>query len=339
MSKRLLCAMAVAAVAASTLLFGVGVATATPDLCVAANGEVRHQAGTATCEANGTGSIAIAKGGESIATATERDRNKALAFGDASSAEAIGGTGTKAIATGDGSIALAAAVAGNGNTLIASSDGQHYVRDTGDGNTAIASGDGSGAFAHLGDGNTAIASGQGCFADAGGTEFGDGNGNRAIASGQNSIAFAHEGEGNTATASGDESNADAGLGNGNTATASGDQSIAGAVVGDGNTPPPAPTAVRSSCWRLRTDGHLLAGNEARPGEPASARTGPLVRQRGDRGRPSVGFLVAAPSASTPDHSARTNAYSHSQAVTSLSQPGRISFSSVLRGDHRESSRS
>lgn len=101
-------AILVAASAASTLLVGVGVAIgARPDMCVAANGAVRHQVGTATCAADGKGSVAIAKGPQSSANATNGDHNKAFAFGDASTAQAGDSDHNTAIASGDNSFALA----------------------------------------------------------------------------------------------------------------------------------------------------------------------------------------------------------------------------------------
>jgi hypothetical protein len=52
-------------------------AGAASDLCIAANDAVRHQSGTATCDANGTASVAIAKGAESDATAVDGEGNRA----------------------------------------------------------------------------------------------------------------------------------------------------------------------------------------------------------------------------------------------------------------------
>src|SRR4051794_17855962 len=68
--------------------FGAAPAVAATDLCVAANGAVRAQKGTATCAADGTGSVAIAKGDGSTATATGGDHNKAKARGQFSTASA-----------------------------------------------------------------------------------------------------------------------------------------------------------------------------------------------------------------------------------------------------------
>src|SRR3954454_18744433 len=67
-------------------VFGAAPARANTDLCVAANGEVRAQKGTATCAADGTGSVAIAKGDVSSATAIGGDHNRAKARGQFSTA-------------------------------------------------------------------------------------------------------------------------------------------------------------------------------------------------------------------------------------------------------------
>ncbi len=84
------------------------VAGAATDNCVAANGAVRHQSGTATCEANGTGSIAMAHGANSEAEAINGERNHSRAHGDNSDAYTGNGDGNTAAVFGDGSSATAA---------------------------------------------------------------------------------------------------------------------------------------------------------------------------------------------------------------------------------------
>jgi len=59
-------------------------ADASPSLCVAAAGEVRHQSGTAICEATGTGSVAFVLGDGSEARAIDGDFNRAMVRGDGS---------------------------------------------------------------------------------------------------------------------------------------------------------------------------------------------------------------------------------------------------------------
>ena len=88
-------------------------ASAARDMCVAANGAVRHQSGTATCSADGRGSTARARGSGSNATATGGDRNRARVRGDNSSAFAGNGDGNTATADGDGCRAVAV---GDGET-------------------------------------------------------------------------------------------------------------------------------------------------------------------------------------------------------------------------------
>lgn len=66
----------------ATLALG-GVAYAAPgDMCVAANGQVRMVSGSATCVADGQGSVARVKGSDSTATAVG-ERNKATVLGTA----------------------------------------------------------------------------------------------------------------------------------------------------------------------------------------------------------------------------------------------------------------
>ena len=60
MSKRLTIVIGVAAVGVMAL--GAQTASAATDQCLAANGELRMQKGTATCTATGTGSVAKVKG-------------------------------------------------------------------------------------------------------------------------------------------------------------------------------------------------------------------------------------------------------------------------------------
>ena len=145
---RRLAGVAVAGVAVALMGFG-SVASAGTNLCVATNGEVRAQKGTASCSADeGAGNVAIAHGDKSTATVLSGVRNRATASGDSSTAATYDGDGNTAIATGDSSIALAGG---------------------GDGNTAIATGDHSIALAGEGDGNTATAITDGCTADATGS--------------------------------------------------------------------------------------------------------------------------------------------------------------------------
>ena len=104
-------------------LLGAVPAGAASDQCVAVNGAGRTQKGTATCEASGTGSVAIAKGAASSATATGGDHNTAMALADNSAAVIVDG--------------------GNNNTAIASAEGSQAFAGGGDNNTATASGVGS----------------------------------------------------------------------------------------------------------------------------------------------------------------------------------------------------
>jgi hypothetical protein len=175
-----------------------GASAAEPNICVAAGGEQRVQKGTTDCDANGTGSVAIARAADSEAYAINGDRNRATASGEGSYASASDGDNNTATASGDGSRACAGE--GDNNTATASGAG------AGDG--------GPGCVYALGDNSTAIASGDVSFAEAY-----DGNNNTAIASGDNSGASAYAGDNNTATASGDGSAAAAHDGDNNTATA------------------------------------------------------------------------------------------------------------------------
>jgi hypothetical protein len=83
------------------LVSGASAAGAAPNLCVATNGVVRHQAGTATCAAD-AGDVAIAKGDFSFAIAVDGTKNKAKAFGDGAEALAFVGNGNTATASTDG---------------------------------------------------------------------------------------------------------------------------------------------------------------------------------------------------------------------------------------------
>jgi hypothetical protein len=129
-------------VLAAVLVSVVPAGAASPDLCVAANGEVRVQQGTSTCEANGQGSVARAMGTSSFAATINGDHNRATASGDGSSAIAGNGDSNTATVRGDGSRAEAA---------------------YGDNNTATVSGDGSTAFAGHGDDHTATAAHDACL--------------------------------------------------------------------------------------------------------------------------------------------------------------------------------
>src|SRR5688572_11031218 len=73
-------AIVIGAAAAGVLALGAQTATAASDICIAANGEVRVQKGSAVCEASGPGSVAIAKGANSSATAIG-DHNRAIVRG------------------------------------------------------------------------------------------------------------------------------------------------------------------------------------------------------------------------------------------------------------------
>ena len=70
-------------------LLGAASADAATDMCVATNGAVRVQKGSATCQASGKGSMAKAKGTGSSASATGGDHNKARARGDGSRARRV----------------------------------------------------------------------------------------------------------------------------------------------------------------------------------------------------------------------------------------------------------
>src|SRR4051812_28295633 len=88
--------------------FGVQVAHAAQNVCVAANDSLRHVSGTATCEAAGIGSVAVVVGDGSAASATG-DHSRAQVIGDSSSAVAFLGDGNVATVHGDGSRSVASA--------------------------------------------------------------------------------------------------------------------------------------------------------------------------------------------------------------------------------------
>jgi hypothetical protein len=97
----------VAAAALACALLGAQAASAAGTVCVAANDEVRVDMGTATCEAEGTGSVAIATGEDSTAWALAGDWNRAIAGGDGSEATAGFGDNNTATATTEGCEAIA----------------------------------------------------------------------------------------------------------------------------------------------------------------------------------------------------------------------------------------
>lgn len=109
-----------------SLLVLMGLGTAVPasaqDLCVAAAGEVRQQEGSASCQAAGTGSVAVVIGHESVAIAVGGN-DRAIVVGDHSYAIAAVGDGNTAIVVGDGSCAQAS---GGGSTVVVRGDG---IRD------------------------------------------------------------------------------------------------------------------------------------------------------------------------------------------------------------------
>ncbi|WKG02625.1 hypothetical protein [Mycolicibacterium sp. HK-90] len=201
--------------------------------CACANGQVLVQWGSASCQAEGDGSFAMALGNNSSAVATGGDNNVALVLGHDSTATAAGGDGNLARATGDGSHAFAGSngTGNDGNTATAVDGGFAAAGTDGadnDGNTASATG--AQAYARAGvagddnDNNSAIANGVDAHATA--AELGvDKDDNRAVVLGSGA-AFAALGgddsDGNTATVihSGLASAGGAGDSNsGNTATA------------------------------------------------------------------------------------------------------------------------
>jgi hypothetical protein len=159
MKLKLILTAAVVGVVAS--LLGVQTAAAaTANICVATNGEVRVQEGTAFCDASGTGSVAIAKGDGSSATATGGNQNLALVIGDGSTAFAGGGDNNTATVHGDGGQALAQL--GDNNTATVTGDNS-TAQAFGNNNTATVTGDGSFADARAFTGCTAEAIGDGVF--------------------------------------------------------------------------------------------------------------------------------------------------------------------------------
>ena len=147
MKLKLILTAAVVGVVAS--LLGVQTAAAaTANICIATNGEVRVQEGTAFCDASGTGSVAIAKGDGSSATATGGNQNRALAIGDGSTAFAGGGDNNTATVYGDSSPALAStATTTPPPSPATSAPPSRARRGQADNNTATVTGDGSDALA------------------------------------------------------------------------------------------------------------------------------------------------------------------------------------------------
>ena len=129
-------ALLVAATSACALVSAQAASAAT-DICIAANGEVQVQKGTATCEAAGQGSVAIAKGEGSLAVANAGNHNTAKALGEGSTAFAQGGDHNTATASGDGSQAH---IFGTNNTAIASGDSSIVILQAGNNNTGIREG-------------------------------------------------------------------------------------------------------------------------------------------------------------------------------------------------------
>lgn len=235
---------AVAAVALALVGLGQAAAAEDPNHCVATNGVVRVQQGTATCETSeGKGVVAIAKGEGSSASNT-CDFSQAKAFGASTRAVILTFPGTScdhnaATSTGFQSRADVSGTggAGNRNTAIASGDRSEAGVGNSVESTAIASGDGSSAGILNSVTSTATASGADSAANVGI----DTTDSTATASGDRSAAFAGSGRPSTATASGDDSLARADFGataeasgHGSTAFASGDGSTAIAAT-DGCT--------------------------------------------------------------------------------------------------------
>jgi len=139
--------LAITAVAAGsaavcgTLALGVAPALAAPDICVATNGAVRHQSGTAECSAHEyAGNVAIAKGADSSAVVGPAVRSRAMALGDGSAAVIEYSNVTTARATGTDSSALS--YAGNDQIVIASGDGSTAWTNYSSGQTLLATTDG-----------------------------------------------------------------------------------------------------------------------------------------------------------------------------------------------------
>src|SRR5215471_8136804 len=104
--------------AAGVMTLGAQSAAAATDQCVAANGAVRMQKGTATCTADGTGSVARVKGANSTASAIGGDHNKATAIGANSVAQVADGSNNTATVSGDNSTAVSGG--GDNNTATVS---------------------------------------------------------------------------------------------------------------------------------------------------------------------------------------------------------------------------
>lgn len=162
--------------------------------CLAVNGVVRYEYGTATCLA-GPGSLAIAAGDGAVAFAgadwvAGGTRNTAAAYGAGAHAYAGAGNGNTAIATDD---ATASAWGGNGNVALASGFYSYVQVMHGDHNLGIGSGDRSSVYIdgnseHPATYNFAVASGDRASAQAG-----FGNRNTALASADDTYAAAQWG--------------------------------------------------------------------------------------------------------------------------------------------------
>jgi len=184
----------------------------TANVCIAADGHIRRQSGTARCyAAPGTGNIAIARGDNSVA----------VVLGP--------GTGNRAEATGDGACAAAGDVVDC--SLPAPTPPVVPARPPragSSGNTARASGFAQ-ALAGRGNHNAAVATGL--VADA---SAADGDRNVATATGESARARAGTGNGNAATATATLSQATAQFGDDNAAEATAITAWATAVTGNRN---------------------------------------------------------------------------------------------------------
>ncbi len=155
MGKRF--AIVVGVAAAGVMALGAQSATAAPNICIAENGVVREQSGTATCEATGEGSLAKAKGAKPTPRRPARER-----IGGRSATAAppprLGDHNT-AIANGDGSLATAGI--GERQHRHRPGDCSSATASDGDNNTATVTGDNSSADARgFGDNNTATVIGE-----------------------------------------------------------------------------------------------------------------------------------------------------------------------------------
>jgi len=144
MTKRFAVVIGAAAVAGLVVAIGAQSAAAATNICVAKDGVVLQQSGTASCSAD-PGSTAIAQGAGSSATAGGSG-NVAKAIGADSSASTSFGTNQTAIAIQGGT-----ATTLEGDNLSARAVGDSSARaGEAPGNTAIAIGDGSSAVATVG---------------------------------------------------------------------------------------------------------------------------------------------------------------------------------------------